>query len=129
MIPTELLAPLAALGLPGVIIGLLVWALIRKDTQVEKLQEARVQDQKERAADNLRAAEVIEKMNQAARQREEASDGRWRVMESIGEAVRATAKAVEVQGTEIIRVGRIMDQNALRLERLDGRPARSGDRQ
>lgn len=119
MIPTELLAPLAALGFQGTVIALLVWALVKKDNQVEKLQEARVLDQKERAADNLRSASVIEQLNSAARAREEANDSRWRVMETIGSAVHATVKAVETQSEEISRVSRVIDKSALLIEQIE----------
>lgn len=118
-IPTDVIAPILGLGVPGSIIFLLGWALVRKDRQVDTLQEARVGDQKERAADNLRAATVIEGLNQAARQREEASDTRWRVMEGIVEIGRATAKAVEAQSAEVTRIGRMIDASSIRIERID----------
>jgi hypothetical protein len=118
-IPTDVIAPILGLGVPGSIILILIWALVRKDRQVDTLQEARVDDQKERAADNIRAASVIESLNQAARQREEASDARWRVMEGIVEIGRATAKAVEAQGAEVTRIGRLIDANTIRIERID----------
>jgi hypothetical protein len=119
MPPAELLAPLATLGFPGVIIGLLIWALVRKDKQVETLQESRVVDQKDRAADNLRAATVIEQLNAAARTREDASESRWRIMEQIGDGVKATAKALEVLTTEHGRNARVIDSNQMRLERIE----------
>lgn len=122
MIPPEILEPLAAFGLPGTIIGLLIWALVRKDKQVETLQEARVLDQKERAADNLRAAEIIEKLNQAARQREEASDSRWRITEGIVGLVKEGLKINENTQAEVIRIGRSIDANTIRQEqRIDDR--------
>lgn len=112
----EFIGPFAALGFQGLVIAFLLWALIKKDAAVERLQDARVVDQKERAADNLRAAAVIEQLNAAARAREEANDSRWRVMETIGAAVHATAKAVEKYGTDLDRIGRNVDMNTARFE-------------
>jgi hypothetical protein len=108
-VPEGLLAPLVQLGLAGLVIFGLAWALIRKDKQVDRLMEARVQDQRERAADNLKAATTIEAMNQAMKAREVASDERWKVTESVIAVVTGTAEVVKSSAAEINRIGRAID--------------------
>lgn len=112
----EFLAPFAALGFQGLVIGFLLWALVKKDKKVEDLQEARVVDQKERASDNLRAAAVIEQLNSAARVREEANDSRWKVLETANTAIHATAKAVDTAVAELAAIRRTVDVNTARLD-------------
>lgn len=118
-VPPEILTPLLGLGLPGIIIAVLIWALVRKDRQVEMLQEARIIDQKDKAQEILRAAAAVESLNQATKQREEANDLRWRVMEGLAEVCKGTARAVEGLDSEITRIGRVVDASSMRLERIE----------
>lgn len=108
-IPPDLLAPLAQLGFAGVAIAFLVVALIRKDKQVDRCNEARVLDQKGYAADILKANQAIESMTQAMKARETANDDRWRVTEGVIMIVSGTADLVKANAAELNRIGRLLD--------------------
>lgn len=92
------------MGPPGAIIALLIYALARKDRQMEALQEARVQDLKERASDAMRVAAAVESLNEGAKAREEANVSRGRAVDAIHLAVQAIARTSEVTTTELLNI-------------------------
>jgi hypothetical protein len=120
-IPPAILAPIASGISAAGIIAFLLWALNKKDNLVTNLQEARVADQKERAKDALAAAEAVQTVTRAAEQREAALQARWALLETTAQAVRDTARAVEINVRETTAIRQAVERNALRLDDMSGR--------
>jgi methyl-accepting chemotaxis protein len=108
---SELFSELARQGILGIILCLAIIWLWRKDTQLFDSYQKRVED-------NNKLATVIEETNTRAKALEYASENRSRVIESIGEATRATAEAIKTQATAIEQVRVTVDKNNDKLFNL-----------
>lgn len=106
-----LLSELARQGILGILLGLAVVWLWRKDLQLFDAYQKRVDD-------NNRLATVIEETNTRAKARESISENHSRVLESIGEATKATAEAIKAQASAIDHVRNTVDFNNDRLSNL-----------
>lgn len=116
--PTDLFPEVLKLGLAGVVILVLAYAVRVLYTQVIDLQAARIadsllriNDQKEHAAENLKAAELITQALRQSELREEANIKRWEAIEKIDESTRATAG---VLGTVVERQSIILQALKIR---------------
>lgn len=99
----QLILELIKQGALGTMLVLALLALYRKDKAVTDAYDKRVED-------NNKLATVIEATNAAARALEVTSENRSRVIESVGEATRATADAVKSQAAILEQLRSVVEK-------------------
>jgi hypothetical protein len=116
--PPEVVAEYLKLGVLGTTIVALLFAVVWLVKENRRLQEDRIKyvdmrvtDQKEHAAENLRAAAAIAEVTQQSAAREEATKARWDAIEKINEGLQAIA----------ITLGQIMERQGHVMASLDAR--------
>lgn len=108
---SEIIGELARSGLLGILLALAIWELSKKDKALADAYQKRVEDVN-------RLSVVIEATNTASRALETTSENRSRVIESIGEATRATAEAIKSQAIILDQVRQTAEKNNHALNML-----------
>ncbi len=117
-LPPSIIPELIKFGLAAPFLIAFGWAWFRENNRLTLAQEARIADRdrlrKEHEAENLRLAEAIDRLTQAIRALSEESAHRWTVSENMA-IIQNDTKA------EIIRIGRLVDANTIRIEEIQKR--------
>lgn len=108
---SQIIQELARQGVLGILLALLIYAYYRKDKALADAYQKRVDD-------NNRLALVIEATNTASRALETTSENRSRVIESMGEATRATADALRSQAEIVDKVRSNVEKNSDRISQI-----------
>ena len=101
---TTLLLELAKEGILALLLAVALIAYFRKDSALAASYEKRIED-------NNKLAAVIESTNARGKALEITSENRSKVIESVGEATRATADAIRSQASNLDHLKATVERN------------------